>query len=149
MPLNIYAFLTGFLLKEYAADPYRFSAGIDGNLGGAMNPQKLAEFVSESIKQSFTPVKNYRPKCLEIMSQNQRQFMSFASEIFGVEEDISVEQSTQKLRIKLKNLGWPLWCYVDAAEDKYKDFLLLFAEIANSRQAISISALAERAGFFC
>lgn len=148
MPLNIYAFLTGFLLKEYAADPYRFSAGIDGNLGGAMNPQKLAEFVSESIKQSFTPVKNYRPKCLEIMSQNQRQFMSFASEIFGVEEDISVEQSTQKLRIKLKNLGWPLWCYVDAAEDKYKDFLLLFAEIANSRQAISISALAERAGFF-
>ena len=148
MPLNIYAFLTGFLLKEYADDPYRFSAGIDGNLGGAMNTQKLAECISESIKQTILPAKNFRPKYLEIMSQNQRQFMLFASEIFGVSEDVSVEQSTQKFRLKLKNLGWPLWCYVDAAHDKYKDFLLLLAEIANSKQTVSVSTLAERAGQF-
>lgn len=148
MPLNIYAFLTGFLLKEYAADPYRFSAGIDGNLGGAMNVSKLAEYIGESIKQAQVPARNYRPKYLEIMSQNQQQFMLFASEIFGVSEDVSVEQSAQKLRLKLKNLGYPLWCYVDAAEDKYKDFLRLLAEIANSKQAVSVSALAERAGQF-
>ena len=149
MPLNIYAFLTGFLLKEYAGDPYRFSAGIDGNLGGAMSISKLAECISESIKQSQTPAaKNYRPKYLEIMSHNQQQFMLFASEIFDVTEDISVEQCAQKLRLKLKNLGYPLWCYVDAAEDKYKNFLRLLAEIANSKESVSISALAERAGQF-
>ena len=148
MPLNIYAFLTGFLLKEYAGDQYRFSAGIDGNFGGAMSVQKLAECINDSIKQAQTPARNYRPKYLEIMSQNQRQFMLFATEIFGVAEDISVEQSAQKLRLKLKNLGYPLWCYVDAAEDKYKNFLQLLTEIANSKQAVSISALAERAGQF-
>ena len=149
MPLNIYAFLTGFLLKEYAADPYRYSAGIDGNMGGAMTAQKLAECVGDSIKQALNPVtKNYRPKFLEIMSANQRQFMEFASKIFGVTEDVSVEQSAQKLRLKLKNLGYPLWCYVAAAADEYKDFLYLFAEIANSKKAVSISALAERAGQF-
>lgn len=148
MPLNIYAFLTGFLLKEYACDPYRFSAGIDGNLGGAMSVQKLAECIGESIKQAQTPARNYRPKYLEIMSPNQRQFMLFASEIFGVSEDVSVEQSAQKLRLKLKNLGYPLWCYVDAAEDNYKDFLRLLAEITNSKEKVGVSALAERAGQF-
>ncbi|MBO4400231.1 MAG: hypothetical protein J5809_00100 [Selenomonadaceae bacterium] len=148
MPVNIYAFLTGFLLKEYAGDPYRFSAGLDGNFGGAMNSGKLAEYVAESIKQAQSQSKNYRPKYLEIMSQNQRQFMEFASKIFDVQEDISVEQSAQKLRLKLINLGCPIWCYVDAAPDKYKDFLRLLAEIANSKEAISVSALAERAGQF-
>ena len=148
MPLNIYAFLTGFLLKEYAADPYRYSAGIDGNFGGAMSVQKLAECIGDSIKQAQTPVRNYRPKYLEILSQNQQQFMLFAAEIFGVEEDVSVEQCSQKLRLKLKNLGYPLWCYVDEAESKYKDFLRLLADIANSKEKVSVSALAERAGQF-
>lgn len=148
MPLNVYAFLTGFLLKEYADDPYRYSVGIDGDQGGAMNVQKLAECIDESIKQTFTPARKYHPKYLEIMSQNQRQFMEFATKIFDVAEEVSVEQCAQKLRIKLKNLGYPLWCYVEAAADKYKNFLHLLTEIANSKQAVSVSALAERAGQF-
>ena len=148
MPLNIYAFLTGFLLKEYAADPYRYSAGIDGNQGGAMTSQKLAECIGESIKQFFNPAKNYRPKYLEIMSPNQRKFMEFAAKIFNVNEDVSVEQSAQKLRLKLKNLGYPLWCYIESADAKYSDFLQLITEIAYSKQLVSVSALAERAGQF-
>lgn len=148
MPLNVYAFLTGFLLKEYSAEPYRFSAGIDGNAGGAMNSSKLAEFISETFKQNLQPARNYRPKYLEILSPNQRKFMEFAAKIFDVEENISVEQCAQKFRLKLKNLGYPFWCYVDAAGENYKDFLRLLAEIANSKQAVSISALAERAGQF-
>lgn len=148
MPLNIYAFLTGFLLKEYAADPYRFSAGIDGNLGGTMSVEKLSECISDSIKQTQSPMRNYLPKYLEVMSQNQQQFMFFATEIFDVAEAVSVEQCAQKLRLKLKNLGYPLWCYVDAADDNYKDFLRLIAGIANSQGAENISALTERAGQF-
>ena len=148
MPLNIYAFLTGFLLKEYAADPYRFSAGLDGNQGGAMTAKKLAECVGESIAQALNPKKNYRPKYLEIMSQNQRQFMLFTSEIFKVTENISVERSVQKLRGKLKDLGCPFWCYVEAADESYKKFLRLLAGIANSKEVVAISPLAESAGNF-
>ena len=148
MPLNIYAFLTGFLLKEYAADSYLYSTGIDGNSGGAMTEQKLAEYVSDAIKQTSSPTKNYRPKYLEIMSENQRQFVKFAAQFFGIDEKISVEQCAQKIREWLKSLGWPLWCYVDAAEDKYKKFLSLLAGIANSQQSESISTLTEQAGQF-
>ena len=146
MPLNVCGALTGFLLKEYAGEPYRFSAGHDGNLGGAMSVEKLSECIGESISQVMTPKRTYRSKYLEIMSPNQRQFMSFASKIFGVSEDVSVEQSAQKLRLKLINLGYPFWCYVEGAEERYKKFLGLLAEIANSKQEISVSALAERAG---
>ena len=148
MPLNIYAFLTGFLLKEYAGDPYRYSGGIDGNLGGAMTPQKLSECIGDCIKQTSTPARNYKAKYLEIMSVNQRRFMEFVSAVFNVKEDISVEQSAQKLRLNLKNFGYPLWCYVDAVEKKNENFLKLLAEIANSKEAVSVSALAERAGEF-
>lgn len=148
MPLNIYAFLTGFLLKEYATDPYRYSAGVDGNQGGAMSVQKLAECISESIKQFVNPSKNFRPKYLEIMSRNQRKFMEFAEIVFNVNEDISVEQTAQKLRIKLRNLGYPLWCYADAADESHKEFLQLLTEIAHSKQSVSVSALSESAGQF-
>ena len=148
MPLNVYGALTGFLLKEYGGEPYRFSAGLDGNLGGAMTPQKLAEYVGESISQVLTPKKNYRSKYLEIMSPNQRQFMRFASEVFGVTADVSVEQSAQKLRLKLIDLGYPFWCYVEAAEERYKKILGCLADISNSKQNDSIAALAERAGQF-
>ncbi|MBR4643448.1 MAG: hypothetical protein IKO74_12145 [Selenomonadaceae bacterium] len=148
MPLNVYAFLTGFLLKEYANDSYRFGSGVDGNLGDVLSPQKLAECIGESLKQSFNPSRNYRPKYLEIISPNQRQFMEFVSEVFDAPENFSVEQSAQTLRLKFKNLDCPLWCYIDAAEEKYKDFLYLLAETANSKQAVSVSTLAERAGQF-
>lgn len=148
MPLNVYAFLTGFLLKEYANDPYRFGTGVDGNLGDVLSPQKLAECIGESLKQSFNPARNYRPKYLEIMSPNQRQFMDFVSEVFNATENFSLEQSPQILRLKLKNLDCPLWCYIDAAETKYKDFLYLLAETANAKQAVSVSTLAESTGQF-
>lgn len=150
MPLNIYAFLTGFLMKEYAQDPYRFSGGIDGNLGGAMTPDKLKECIGDSISQAKNPSSKKRNlKYLEIMSQNQRQFMEFAKEVFRVSEDVSVEQCAQKLRTKLKDLDYPLWCYVDAVEDQYKLFLELLSNIANSSSSSkSVSMLAENAGEF-
>lgn len=148
MPLNIYAFLTGFLLKEYAADPYRYSSDVEGNQGGAMNPQKLAECISEAIKQFFNPSKNYRPKYIEIMSPNQRLFMEFAAKVFNVTEDISVEKSAEKLRVKFKNLNYPLWCYVDSVDGKYLEFIQILKEIVLSKQSVSVSALAESAGEF-
>ena len=148
MPLNLYAFLTGFLLKEYAAEPYRFGTGVEGSLGDFLYPQKLAECINESFKQSVNPSRNYRPKYLEIMSPNQRQFIEFVSDIFDTPKNFSLEQSAQTLQLKFKNLTSPLWCYIDAAEEKYKDFLYLLAETSASKQAVSISTLAEKAGQF-
>ena len=57
MPCNLYALLTGFLLKEYSADTYRYS---DGETGDKMSVDKLAEIVGEYIKHKNTPIARYK-----------------------------------------------------------------------------------------
>ena len=57
MPCNLYALLTGFLLKEYAVDAYRYS---DGETGDRMSADKMAEIVGEYIKHKNTPIPRYR-----------------------------------------------------------------------------------------
>ena len=146
MPLNIYSFLTGFLMKEYADEPYRFS---ENNSGGAMFPTKLAEIIADTFKQfSNSNNKNYHLKYLEILSPNQQNFISFIQKIFEVNDVYSVEQTAKVLRLKLKNLGVPLWCYVDNAEKKYREFLNILTSVAVDTQNINLSTLTERAGLF-
>ena len=148
MPLNVYVFLTGFLLKEYSNEPYRFGSGDAGSLGDFLTPTKLADCIVESFKQSLNPTRNYRSKYLEIMSPNQRQFMEFLIELFGVPNNFSIEQIAPMLQRQLKILNYPFWCYVEGAEEKYKNFLLLIAEIASAGQTVSVSTLTESAGKF-
>lgn len=144
MPVNIYAVIIGFLLKEYGAEPYRVSSGGDNNIGATMNIQKLAECIGESMK----PGKNHRPKYLEILSPNQKKFIAFVADILNLPEESSVERSANQLRTKLKSLRYPFWCYVALAKENHKDFLRLLTEIANLKQSISIAAMAEQAGQF-
>ena len=144
MPVNVYAVIIGFLLKEYGAEPYRVSSGNDTNIGATMNIQKLAECIGESMK----PGKNHRPKYLEILSPNQKKFIEFVAVILNLPEESSVERSANQLRTKLKSLRYPFWCYVAIAKENYKDFLRLLTEIANLKQTISIAAMAEQAGQF-
>lgn len=148
MPCNLYAFLTGFLLKEYAQEPYRYSIGHDGDEGGSLGVDKLANFIDDTIKQFQNPKGSYREKYIEVMSRNQREFMKFVQEIFKIEEDISVEQSAQKIRDKIISLGYPVWLYIDAAAEPYKNFLQDFSHVANSKEKYSVAALAERMGIF-
>lgn len=75
MPCNLYAFLTGFLLKEYSTDTYRYS---DGDTGDKMSVEKLAEIVSEYIKHKNTPITRYREKYIAVMSKEQIAFTEFA-----------------------------------------------------------------------
>ena len=148
MPCNIYAFLTGFLLKEYAHEPYRYSIGRDGDEGGSLTVEKLATFIDDTIKHFASPRGTYREKYIEVMSRNQREFMKFAHEIFGVKEDLSVEQGAQKIRGRITELGYPVWCYVDAAAAPYKNFMEDFSHVANGKERYNVAALAERMGNF-
>ena len=68
MPCNLYALLTGFLLKEYSADTYRYS---DGETGDKMSVDKLAEIIGEYIKHKNTPIARYKEKYIEVMTKEQ------------------------------------------------------------------------------
>ena len=46
-PCNLSAFITGFLLKEYSSEPYRYSDSSSGH--ETMTPDKLAEMIGNYI----------------------------------------------------------------------------------------------------
>lgn len=132
MPCNLYAYLAGFLLREYADAVYRWG---DDTAGGPMSPDKLAELLDAAIKDIGRPGNRYKPIFLQLMTKEQKAFTTMASEAFGVDEDLSIEQWTNRVRTKLGELGFPLWCLVPSADDLAKPFLEKLAAFANPTNA--------------
>ncbi|HUM43427.1 MAG TPA: hypothetical protein PKI14_10810 [Fervidobacterium sp.] len=128
MPCNLYSFLTGFLLKEYAADTYRYS---DGETGDKMSVDKLAEIIGEYIKHKNTPILHYREKYIEVMTKEQKAFIDFAQVVFGFPDNLSVEQTAVRLRSKLKEFGYPIWCFKEIDIYGLDDFIDKIAALAN------------------
>ncbi len=149
MPCNLYAFLTGFLLSDYSEPPYRYGIGESGEEGDTQNPDKLGEHIGECIKYknpNLPPIRNYKEKYIEIMSQEQKAFVDFVHNAFGVPDNSSVERAASKMRTKLKELGYPVWCYKTIDRCNLEGYLDKIAEIANDRGSGNVPALAKRLG---
>ena len=145
MPCNMYSLLTGFLLKEYIGDQYRYGIGISGDEGGKMTAEKLGDHIGEYIKHVNTPIKNYREKYIEIMTRNQKKFIEFAQEVFSTDENFSVELTVNKVRYKLKELGAPVWSYQKIDTNGLSPFLDKLGVMANSQKE-SLASLADAFG---
>ncbi len=129
MPCNLYAFLTGFLLKEYAVETYRYS---DGETGDKMSVDKMAEIIAEYIKHKNTPIPHYREKFIALLSKEQIAFIEFAKVVFGISDNNSVERTAINIRSKMKDLGYPIWCFKEIDQNGLDDFIDKLASIANS-----------------
>ena len=145
LPCALYAYLTGFLMKEYAHDPYRYAIGVDGSEGGSMTPQKMADYIDEALKQFTAPNPRYRTKYIEIMSEKQHTFLTFLSDVFQIDENLSVESAVTHMRLKLKGLGCPLWCYAASAGAPARPFIEELSKLGNT-QGQTISTIAESLG---
>ena len=128
MPCNLYSFLTGFLLKEYASDTYRYS---DGDTGDKMSVEKLAEIIGEYIKHKNTPIPRYKKKYIEILTKEQMAFVELANDVFNIPDNIAIEQIVIRIRSKLKELGYPIWCFKEIDTYGLEDFIDKLADIAN------------------
>ena len=148
MPCNLYAFLAGFLMREYAQEPYRYSEDEDGFIGGTMSAEKLATFISDAMSVSAKTGKFAAPKYLEIMSKNQQNFIDFARRVFGVPDEISVEKCANKIRLKMEEARYPLWCYAEGAEDSYGSFFQNLEKLANPSANYNVAELTEHLGKF-
>jgi hypothetical protein len=144
MPCNLYAFLTGFLLKEYAADTYRYS---DGETGDKMSVEKLSEIIGEYIKHKNTPIVRYKEKFIAVMSREQIAFAELSKVVFGIADNMSVEQTAVRIRSKLKELGYPIWCFKEIDTNGLDEFIDKLAAIANSNnRSESVAKLADAIG---
>ena len=146
MPSNLYALLTGFLLKEYAGEPYRFNDAM-GDFG-AMSVEHLSTFIAESMNRVLTPKKNVREKFLEIMSQGQRAFLKFAHEVFETPEDIAIEQVKDKIRAQLTEKNLILWLCELTATKQYKPFCQQLIHLVDTRDEYNVAVQIEQLGNF-
>lgn len=146
MPCDLYAFLAGFLLSEYAGEPYRFSVGTSGDNGGVMNVDTLGDYIGEYIKHKNSPIKSYKEKYIEIMTPDQKAFVDFVHDAFGVPENLSVEQAASRLRIRLKDIGYPVWCFKCIDTNGLEGFIDKLADIANAKAGETVPALAGQLG---
>jgi hypothetical protein len=128
MPCNLYAFFTGFLLKEYATDSFRYS---DGDTGDKMNADKLAEIINEYIKQINTPLPRYKEKFIEVMTHEQKAFIEFSKIVFDVPDNISIEQAALRIRSKLKDFGYPIWAFKGIDTNSLELFIDNLTTLAN------------------
>lgn len=146
MPCNLYAYLTGFLLKEYSGEPYRYGIGISGDDGGKMTAEKLGDYIGEYIKHKCSPIKNYKEKYIEIMTQDQKMFVDFAHDAFGVPDNLSVEQAASRVRVKLKDIGYPVWCFKCIDTNSLDAFIDKLAAISNAKAGENVPSLAGQLG---
>jgi hypothetical protein len=108
IPANVYVFLMGFLLKEYADTKYRWS---DAHASDPMSAEKLADAIAEYAKHKDAPIRNYRDKFIVLMTEEERAFCRLTTKVFGIPENqcVSVEVSARLVSSKMKSFGYPLW----------------------------------------
>ena len=144
MPCNVYAYLTGWLLREYADNKYRYS---DGETSKRMTQEKLAEYVSEYIKHKVTPIYRYKEKYIEILTAAQKEFVNLAHAVWGISEDMSVDDVKFEIRRQLKKLDYPIWSIKELDCEGTEEFIDLLAQLANTdNSSDNVSVLVDKLG---
>ena len=145
IPSNLYSFLTGFLLKEYANEAYRLS---DEAVNEKMSAEKMKQVVDEAYKQFYVPNSRYRDKYIRIMSHEEQLFCSLMSDVFDIPENQcgSVEDAIKRVRIKEKSSGLPAWVLTEKAAGIEADFVSDYIKLLNPEQGHNISVISGNIG---
>ena len=108
MPCNLTAFILGFVLKEYANGIYSYS---DNLTTVPLDTDKLANMISEIIKQDNTPDKRYKDKYIVTLTDEERAFNKATSAAFDIPEMycVSITETRSRIREKMKSFSFPIW----------------------------------------
>ncbi len=138
MPNNLSAYLTGFLLKEYAAGEYRYS---DGENSEPMDNEKLVKLIFAYFKKLNGTEPRYHDCFIEVLTEEQRLFANLAKEVFNLHTNSSIDAIVAQICGKVKDFQYPLWCFSALPESVtverfIKQFTLLLnpvnASVSNS-----------------
>ena len=146
IPGVLYSYLTGFLLKEYSGEPYRYSEGAQGDHGGLMSITQLSIMIGEYFKYLLSN-KNYKEQYIEIISNEQLAFINFVKQTFDISEILVVESAATKLRTYYKNrIRYPVWCFKTIMDPKLEQPMQLLSDIMYTESAETVPSLAEKLG---
>lgn len=155
MPTSITSFVLGFCLKEYATSNYFWSNHSNTE---TMTVDKMKIMIANALNQKNNPSKNYKDEFIVTMTSSMRSFLKGSSAIFGIPESMctSIEATRDQVRIKMKNLQFPIWCVKYLIDNEQlanpkstiEEVIDCYTGIANTANGTqeSESKLAERIG---
>jgi len=103
-PCNLSSFITGFLLKEYGNEPFRYSDSSGGH--EPMTQNKLAEMLGNYIGKSP------RPTYIVKMTADEMAFYDLTGKAWMIPENScsSASQAARAVSEKMRGLNLPVWC---------------------------------------
>jgi hypothetical protein len=127
-PCNLSAFLAGFLLKEYACEPYRYNDSNNGH--EPMSAEKLTEMLGNYIGNQN--LLKYKDTYIVKMTPEEMAFYSLTEKAFKISQNqcSSAGQAAQLVATKMRQLGLPVWCLFEIDDfgvydviEKYTDLV--------------------------
>jgi hypothetical protein len=108
-PSNLTAFLTGFLLKEYCADAYRFIDSTGKPLDGMEKEDTLAAMLSDYIGNNN--ISKYKDSYIARMTPDEKAFYTLSEKAFGILPNVYATVGVASIAIgkKIQELGLPIW----------------------------------------
>jgi hypothetical protein len=130
-PCNLYAFLAGFLLKEYSGEPFR-SIDLQGK-PDPMDPEKLGEILGNYIKGSAGG-KTPNPAYIVKMTAEEKAFYGFTEKAWNISTSSfsSVEIAATAIRNKMRALKFPVWCLSEVDGEGVFDVVEKYIELVQS-----------------
>ena len=107
MPVNVTAFIFGFVLREYADGKNIVS---NGQQSDKLTKEKLAEIIEELIKSKSGNVTKFREKFICKTTPEQNKFYEASANIFGlsVKDFPNLDRATDLIRNKMKSFPYPI-----------------------------------------
>lgn len=103
-PCNLSSFITGFLLKEYGREPFRYSDSSGGH--EQMTQDKLAEMLGNYIGKSP------KPTYIVKMTADEMAFYELTEKAWSIPANScsSAGQAAIAVAAKMRGLNLPVWC---------------------------------------
>ena len=125
-PSNLAAFLTGFLLREYGGEPYRYSD--ESGSHEAMTADKLAEMIGNYVGKSAAPT--YLVK----MTPEEKAFYEVTEKGWSIAENtcVSASQAGLCVKNKMQQLGLPVWTLEEVDNTGVYDVVNMYIKLVQS-----------------
>ena len=107
MPSSLAALVLGFILKEYATSDYFWSNGSNSE---TMTVDHMKTAIANALSQRVNPSPKYKEESIVAMSNSVRSFLNCTTTVFNIAAAGSVESARDQVRIKMKELSFPIWC---------------------------------------
>lgn len=123
---NLSAFITGFLLKEYSAEPYR-AMDAEGHRD-SMTPDKLSEMIGNYIG------KNPKSTYIVSLTEEEKAFYELTENAWEIAENTctSPQQAGTLVLAKMRELSYPVWCLEDVDTTGVFDIIKLYIKLVQS-----------------